>query len=57
MIHPLNHGHLFTVGDIERVLGGESGFGEREEINGVQHIRFALTVKPHEAVEFGGKLK
>jgi hypothetical protein len=56
-VYPLNHGHLFAVRDIERVLGSEGGFGEREEINGVQHIRFALTVKADEAVEFGSKLK
>ena len=43
--------------DIERVLGSEGGFGEREEIDSVEDVGFALTVKAHEAVEFGGKLK
>ena len=45
------------MGDIERVLGGEGGFGEREEIDSVQDVGFALTIKADEAVEFGGKLK
>ena len=45
------------MGDVERVLGGESGFGEREEVDRVEDVRFALTVETDEAVEFGGKLK
>ena len=38
-------------------MGGESGFGEREEVNRVEDVRFALPVEADEAVEFGGKLK
>ena len=45
------------MGDVERVLGGESGFGEREEVNRVQDVGLSLSVETDEAVEFGGKLK
>ena len=43
--------------DIERILTCVSGFGEREEVDRVEDVRFALTVETDEAVEFGGKLK
>ena len=56
-ITALYHRHFFAVGDVERVLGSVSGFGEREQIDSVQHIRLALSVESHEAVEFGGKLQ
>ena len=45
------------MGDVEGVLGGESGLGEREQVDRVQDIRFALSVQSNEAVEFGRKLQ
>ena len=45
------------MGDVEGVLGGEGGFGEREQVDSVQDVGLALAVESHEAVEFGRKLK
>ena len=36
---------------------GEGGFGEREQINGIKDVGFALTVQSDKAVEFGRELK
>ena len=39
--------------DIETVLTRVRRLRETQQINGVQHIGFALSVEPYEAVEFG----
>ena len=63
LLHPiqvvdaLHHHHLLAVTDVHRVDGVRHALRQREEVDGIEHIRLALAVMSDEAVHLGRELQ
>ena len=57
VIAALQNKEFLFVADGERILGGVGRTAERQEIDGVEHIRLARSVAAYKAVNLRRKLK